>query len=150
MTYLQQVHNRHQYLPLLLLADESETLIAEYINKGEMYTICEQDHSIGVCLFIFPAEGIVELKNIAIVPDRRGTGIGKQVLTESCTMFQKRGFREIIVGTANSSLENIAFYQKCGFRMNSIRRDFFCDYPTPLYENGIRALDMIVFSKELT
>ena len=55
----------------------------------------------------------------------------------------------MIVGTANSSIDNIAFYQKLGFRMAEIKRDFFKAYPTPIFENGIRALDMIVFEKEL-
>ena len=55
----------------------------------------------------------------------------------------------MIVGTANSSIDNIAFYQKLGFRMAEIKRDFFKAYPTPIFENGIIALDMIVFEKEL-
>jgi len=33
--------------------------------------------------------------------------------------------------------------------MESIEKDFFRDYPEPIYENGIRALDMIFFTKQL-
>jgi hypothetical protein len=55
----------------------------------------------------------------------------------------------MIVGTTNSSIDNIAFYQKLGFRMAEIKRDFFKAYLTPIFENGIRALDKIVFKKEL-
>jgi hypothetical protein len=33
--------------------------------------------------------------------------------------------------------------------MAEIKRDFFKAYPTPIFENGIIALDMIVFEKEL-
>ncbi|MCP3027340.1 N-acetyltransferase [Halobacillus sp. A5] len=149
MTYLNPVHCRQDYLALLLLADESEAIISEYINEGEMYTINEQEQPIGICLFIFPQHDVVEIKNIAILPDYQRRGIGKKAIAEAHSMFQRRGFSEIIVGTANSSLENILFYQKCGFRMQSIRKGFFINYPAPIYENGIQALDMIVFQKNL-
>ena len=50
------------------------------------------------------------------------------------------------MGTANSALDNIAFYQKCGFRMSAVKRDFF-DYIQPRQrEHGIEMRDMIVFS----
>jgi len=54
--------------------------------------------------------------------------------------------RTLLVGTANCALDNIAFYQKCGFRMHSVKRDYF-DYIQPtLQEYGIPMRDMIVFS----
>lgn len=55
----------------------------------------------------------------------------------------------MLVGTANSSIGNLAFYQKCGFRLCGIRRDFFLSYPQPIWENGIRALDMVMFERDL-
>jgi hypothetical protein len=55
----------------------------------------------------------------------------------------------LLVGTANSALDNIAFYQKCGFRMSAVKRDFFAYIQPPLREQGIEMRDMIVFSYEL-
>ncbi|MFG6147091.1 GNAT family N-acetyltransferase [Halobacillus sp. B23F22_1] len=149
MAYMNPIYNRNDYLPLLLLADENDEIVSGYINEGEMYEIIDQDQLAGVCLFVFPQNNVVEIKNIAIYPEKQGKGLGRKVLLEAFTMFQKRELREIIVGTANSNLNNIAFYQKCGFRMNAIRKGFFSHYPEPIYENGIQALDMIVFSKHL-
>jgi hypothetical protein len=54
----------------------------------------------------------------------------------------------LVVGTANSSLDNIAFYQRCGFRMDSVRRDHFTYVDPPVSEFGIPMRDMIVFSYE--
>ncbi len=62
---------------------------------------------------------------------------------------RRRQVQSVLVGTANSSIDNISFYQKCGFRMDSIRRDFFTYCPSPVYENGIRTIDMIVFRYDL-
>jgi len=50
----------------------------------------------------------------------------------------------VLVGTANSSLENIAFYQKCGFRMDHVRRDYFVYVQPPVIQNGIVMRDMLV------
>lgn len=59
--------------------------------------------------------------------------------------LSRRQGAALLVGTASAALDNIAFYQKCGFRMFEIRRDFFDYIQPPVYENGIRLLDMIVF-----
>ena len=103
----------------------------------------------GVALLIPQSKTTIELKNIAIVPKFQAKGLGKEVLRQLTAFCQKEGYQTLLVGTANSSIDNIAFYQKAGFRMESIEKDFFRDYPEPIYENGIRALDMIFFTKQL-
>jgi hypothetical protein len=47
------------------------------------------------------------------------------------------------VGTGNSSLSQLALYQKCGFRIREIESGFFESYPEPIVENGIRCIDMV-------
>ena len=49
------------------------------------------------------------------------------------------------MGTSSTSLGNIAFYQKCGFRPSAVRRDYFWYYRGQRLENGIAVRDMIVF-----
>ncbi|KHF37127.1 putative N-acetyltransferase YvbK [Paenibacillus sp. P1XP2] len=51
----------------------------------------------------------------------------------------------MIVRTGNSSLNQLGLYQKCGFRMVRIERDYFVNnYPEPIFENGIPCRDQIV------
>lgn len=69
---------------------------------------------VGVAQFIFLQNGIVELKNIAIIEDYRGKGIGKLVINESFDLYKMKGLNKMLVGTANSSIANIAFYQSSG------------------------------------
>lgn len=140
---------RPLFLDYLLLADESEAIVKQYINEGEMFSIHYEGNIAGVVLFTFHPNDIVELKNIALVEDFRGRGMGKEVISEAFVIYQQQGFKQMIVGTANSSIANLAFYQKVGFRMTEIIKDFFKNYPTPIYENGIRALDMVMFQKDL-
>ncbi|MGF2616537.1 GNAT family N-acetyltransferase [Rossellomorea vietnamensis] len=141
---------RIDYLVLLLMGDESEEAVREYVFQGDMYSIHFEDGVAGVILFTPVNESTVELKNFALKPDFRGRGIGKAAIKEALALYKNQGKNNVIVGTANSSIDNIAFYQKAGFRMHEIKRDFFLDYPDPIIENGIRALDMIMFKKELS
>jgi GNAT superfamily N-acetyltransferase len=92
-----------------------------------------------------PAE-IIEL---AVAPHMHGQGYGRRMIHAIIELARQRGKQQLIVGTANSSIGNLAFYQKCGFRMESVRRDYFWYYREPVYENGIRIRDMLVFRYDL-
>ena len=52
-------------------------------------------------------------------------------------------------GHVNSNIAAIAFYQKCGLRMDHIRQDYFRYYREPMYQNGIQVCDMVVFRYDL-
>ena len=53
--------------------------------------------------------------------------------------------RVMQVGTGSVSLDNLAFYQKCGFRVSHVRRDYFHYIQPPLVVDGMTLRDMIVF-----
>lgn len=142
-------NERFDYLELLTIADESEEIVKEYMNLGDLFAIRLNEKTIGVALFIEASPQIIELKNIALLPEYRGKGYGKEVISKAIKLYKDKTYKKMMVGTANSSIENIAFYQKIGFRMTHIKRDFFAKYPESIIENGIRALDMIVFEKLL-
>jgi ribosomal protein S18 acetylase RimI-like enzyme len=143
------LESRKEYLPLLMIADESEDAVNKYISEGDLYSIKRNGDLAGVILFTPVNDLTVELKNFALLSDFRGKGLGKALINHALSLYKNRGLKRIIVGTANSSIDNIAFYQKAGFRMYEIKRDFFLDYPEPIYENGIRALDMVMFDINL-
>ncbi len=47
------------------------------------------------------------------------------------------------VGTGSFGYQ-LAFYQRHGFRVTSIDRDFFArNYPEPIFEDGIQLFDML-------
>ena len=141
---------RRNYMNYLLLADDSTEVINEYIHDGDMYAVIFKERVVGVVLFTSLSQGIVELKNIALEETYRGSGIGRAVIHEGLHIYRQKQFLKMMVGTANSSITNIAFYQKVGFRIDSIKKDFFNHYPNDIYENGIKAQDMIMFSINLT
>ncbi len=85
-----------------------------------------------------------EIVYVALDNALRGRGYGKQIMQALQEELRQRGGRTLLVGTANAALTNIAFYQKCGFRMFEIRRDFFAYIQPPQAENGILLRDMLV------
>lgn len=140
---------RTHYIDWLLLADDSEDAVRSYIDYGDLYVIHIKEQVAGVMLLITLSEHTVELKNIAIAEDQRGKGVGKTAIEAAVKLYRDNGFKTMNVGTANSSIENLAFYQKAGFRMFSIMKDYFADYDPPVYEHGIRGLDLVMFEREL-
>ncbi|GEK31463.1 N-acetyltransferase [Kurthia zopfii] len=139
---------REKLLDLLLLADEDQDVVMGYINEGKLFEINENNKRAGV-IQIIECEGYYEIKNIAIIPELQGQGIGKKALRFVERISYDDGAQLMKVGTANSSISNIAFYQKAGYRLDSITHDFFTDYKEPIFENGIQAIDMLYFAKEL-
>lgn len=139
---------REKFLNILLLADEDEGIVKEYINEGRLFEINQDAKRIGV-IQVIDHEDFTEIKNIAIVATYRLKGYGKRALKFVEQICYDNGAQVMKVGTANSSISNIAFYQKAGYRLDSIEHDFFTDYKEPIFEDGIQAIDMLYFTKEL-
>ena len=67
-------------------------------------------------------------------------------------ILRERGTRSVVVGTASSGVRQLAFYQRCGFRVSHVERDFFTEakgYPADLTENGIPTRDMVWMDRSL-
>jgi ribosomal protein S18 acetylase RimI-like enzyme len=137
---------RKQFMPLLLLADESEQQVRSYINEGELYVFDEAGGVAGVILAIPRGTGDVELKAVAVEAIRQGRGVGTRMIRAVLDDLRQRGVRRALVGTSNAAIGQLAYYQKAGFRLLSIERDFFSPargYPAVMEENGIRLCDMV-------
>lgn len=71
--------NKKQFLSLLLLADEQENMIDRYLERGTMYVL--NDNGVKAeCVVTDEGNGILEIKNIATVPEYQGKGYEKQIL----------------------------------------------------------------------
>lgn len=71
--------NKKQYISLLLLADEQESMIDLYLDRGTMY-ILEDDGIKCECVVTDEGCGILEIKNIATDPGCQRRGYGKAML----------------------------------------------------------------------
>jgi ribosomal protein S18 acetylase RimI-like enzyme len=90
-----------------------------------------------------------EMLELAITAERQGAGLGRQFRRVARRGGAQARQAEIIVGTSTTSAANIIFYQKCGFRADHVRQDYFWYYDEPVYENGLAVRDMLVFRLDL-
>ena len=139
--------NKKQYLSLMLLADEQEDMIDRYLERGTMYVLedgglrCE-------CVVTDEGEGVLEIKNIATVPEYQGMGYAR-ALIDFLTERYEGQFRLMQVGTGDSPL-TIPFYEKCGFRRAHCIPNFFTDnYDHPIVEAGVQLVDMVYLQRVL-
>lgn len=137
-------------IDLLLLADPSQTHVEDYLQRGECFVVESENQIIGVYVLLPTRLQTVELVNIAVAEDWQGRGIGKKLVLNAIQTAKTQGYNSIEVGTGNSSIGQLALYQKCGFRMTGIEIDFFIrNYPEQIFENGIQCMDMVRLSQEL-
>jgi GNAT superfamily N-acetyltransferase len=142
-----------QYEPLfhlLLLAEPSESALRwSLANLSDtVYEVRLEGEVVGAATMNWRAEP-AEIVEIAVAAERQGQGLGRQIIEWLIAEARRRGKRHLIVGTGNSSIGNIVFYQRCGFRMDQVRKDYFWYLEEPVMENGIRLRDMLVFRYEV-
>ena len=147
MEFLKIENNKKRYIDLLLLADEEEKMIDKYLERGEMYIL--NDNGIKAeCVVTDEGNGILEIKNIAVLPFFQKQGYGKMLIEFLIEKYSKN-FSIMQAGTGDSPL-TIPFYEKCGFKKSHTIKNFFIDnYENPIYEEGVQLVDMIYLQKNL-
>jgi GNAT superfamily N-acetyltransferase len=138
-------------LPMLLEADEGEERIRSVLLDPACtaYAVWLDDQLVGAAVVRWEKEEVSEIIYIEVAAHLRGHGYGKQIMQALKDELLRRGARSLLVGTANAALENIAFYQKCGFRMYEVRRDYFAYIQPPVQEHGIVLRDMLVLRYDI-
>ena len=139
--------NKKQFHHLLLLADEQENMIDQYIDRGTMYVL--EDNGIKCeCVVTDEGKGVLEIKNIATEPEYQGKGYGKALIDFVAETYKGK-YSILQVGTGDSLL-TVPFYEKCGFvRSHSIKNFFIDNYRHPIYECGVQLVDMIYLQKKI-
>ncbi len=148
MKIIEVIENKKQYLDLLLLADEQEDMIDRYIDKGTMYVL--DDNGVkSECIVTDEGNGIIEIKNIATVPDYQGNGYAKALIDFLVKEYGGK-YSVLQVGTGDSPL-TVPFYEKCGFiRSHSIPNFFTDNYDHPIFECGVQlVVDMIYLQRTI-
>lgn len=139
--------NKKQYLDLLLLADEQESMIDRYLDRGELFVL--EDNGIkAICVVTNEDNGVCELKNIAVTPTSQRQGYGKRLIDFLITHYTGK-YNRMIVGTGEVP-GILRFYTSCGFEYSHRIENFFTDhYDHPIIEEGILLKDMIYLQQDI-
>ena len=147
MRIVEVTENKKQYLDLLLLADEQEDMVDRYLYKGKMYVL-DDDGVKCECVVTDEGNNILEIKNIATVPEYQGKGYARALIEFIINNYREQ-YSILQVGTGDSPL-SIPFYEKRGFVRSHIIPNFFTDnYDHPIYESGIQLVDMVYLQRPL-
>ena len=139
------IHNKKAYLDLLLLADEQENMVDKYLERGEMFVL--NDNGVKAeCVITKEADGVYELKNIAVLPDCQRKGYGKRMIGFLFSHYADCNTMLVGTGDVPSALN---FYHKCGFAESHRIKNFFTDnYDHPMFEDGKQLVDMVYLKRE--
>lgn len=81
MIAIQQVsEQKKQYLPLLLLGDEQESMIDRYLEQGTLYVMQKAGNPIAVCVILRVSETEWEVKKSSSCRFGAGKGLWTQIL----------------------------------------------------------------------
>jgi len=139
--------NKKQFLDLLLLADEQESMIDKYLECGDLFALYDGDLK-SICVVTEESKDICELKNLATYEEYQNQGYGK-ILIQYIFDYYKSKYKTMLVGTGDVPYI-LRFYEKSGFTVSERISNFFIDnYDHPIIENGIQLVDMVYLSKEL-
>ena len=138
--------DRSVVVPLLLLAEPSASALEWSLDhlSDTAYRFDLGSTLVGAATMRW-RDDPSELVELAVSAAHQGSGVGRGIIEWLVAEARRRGRRAIEVGTSSTSLGNVAFYQKCGFRPSAVRRDYFWYYRGQRFENGIPVRDMFVF-----
>jgi len=137
---------------LLLLADEEEDAIRKYIYNSSVYTLYykPQKDPIAVIAISRANESEIEIKNIGVLESFRNNGIGSLLINYVKEIAYKENYTEIIVGTADSGINQIRFYERNGFVKYAVKKNYFIDnYSRPIVDDGVLLKDMVMLKMKL-
>jgi ribosomal protein S18 acetylase RimI-like enzyme len=144
--------DREAWVELLELADEAVPL-RRYLNDGTLFGLrAPTGRPRAAILVIDLGGGSAEMRAVAVDEHEQGCGVGSRLVEHVCDGLRARGTRRVVVGTASSGVRQLAFYQRLGFRLTHIERDYFTadkGYPPGISEDGIATRDMVWMERTL-
>ena len=138
-------------MDLLLIADPSEELVRDYLQRGSCYVARHGGRIVGVIAVAPTRPKTLEIFNIAVEEAYQNKGIAKRLIALVVEQAQKDGVHALEIGTGNPGVQQMLLYQKCGFRIVGVDPDFFRKhYPERIYVDGIECRDMVRLRMELS
>ncbi|MGD8778057.1 MAG: GNAT family N-acetyltransferase [Ignavibacteria bacterium] len=130
-------------MSLLLEADPSEKCINKYLSGSLCFGAFVDNVMVGVCVTKQIRPNISEIFNIAVSPDFQKKGIGTKLIKYALSQLVDKSIKVVKLGTGTFGYQ-LTFYQRLGFRVESVIKDFFLDnYEAPIFEQGIQLKDML-------
>ena len=95
-------------------------LANDYAIRSQMtaLALCRRGVPVGLIGWEGPAEGVIEIRNLAVSATHRRDGIGRHLIREAAV---RTSAREIVLETDGDAIE---FYRRCGFTIRSLGKKY--------------------------
>ena len=131
-------------LYLLLLADPEEKSIKEYSDDSVFIAAKNEDTIVGIAVINKIDKQSIEIVNLAVNEKWQNKKIGRKLLEEVILYAKTERYKQVIIRTGNSSISQISLYQKLGFQITNVNKDYYLDkYTHVIYENNIQCRDQV-------
>lgn len=142
---IKEITNKMDYDCLLTKSDPNINLVRDYLENGMLYGYYINDEPVSF-IVVEIIDGEIEIKNLLTLVEHRGKGYAKALIKFVENTYSS--YDTFLIGTANSSFENITFYTRLGYVYSHRIENFFIDYyPKEIIENEMQATDLIYFKK---
>lgn len=142
---IKEITNKMDYARLLTESDPNINLVRDYLENGMLYGYYINDEPVSF-IAVEIIDGEVEIKNLLTLVEHRGKGYAKALIEFVENTYNS--YDTFLIGTANSSFENITFYTRLGYVYSHRIENFFIDYyPKEIIENEMQATDLMYFKK---
>ena len=140
--------NKKDFLDLLLLADEQESMIDKYLERGELFALYDGGCLKSLCVITRESSDTCELKNLATYEQWQGKGYASKLLEHVFPRYKGK-YKAMLVGTGDVP-RILRFYQKHGFAASHRVKNFFTDHVGhPMFEDGVQLVDMVYLKRDL-
>jgi GNAT superfamily N-acetyltransferase len=87
----------------------------------------EEERILGCCMLLEEQGGTIRLRQMAVLNDLQGKGVGRALMNFAENLARDRGFRSIRM---HARLNAVGFYEKVGYR---VKGDQFLEVTIPHY-----------------
>lgn len=135
---------------LLLSADPNQSLIDDYLPRSFCFEYLLNNACVGIIVLLPTHPKTLEIVNLAIDPSYQNQGLGHEMLHFALNFAKNKQIHTLEIGTGSTSFQQLYLYQKFGFRVTGINKNFFIHhYKEPIIENNLILKDMLRLSLEM-
>ncbi|MGX4685397.1 GNAT family N-acetyltransferase [Vagococcus sp. JNUCC 83] len=138
------------HFSLLYEADPSSEMINLYISRAFLFECLYNNKIVGIMTLDKKDDSTIEIMNISVDTNYQNKGIGTTFLSFADCFAKENHYSVLEVCTGSTSIWQLYFYQKHGFRIIDVQTDYFTHhYKNDLFEHGIQLKDQLRLQKRL-
>lgn len=98
---------------LAVMTDPERAIVAQ---GGAVLVAREGELRIGCVALLARPSGVAELAKMTVAPDRRGSGVGRALITAAVDRARTAGFDRLVLESNSSLVAAVRLYESVGFR----------------------------------